>query len=84
MDMKTKLFFSIYPFLILILALNSIQSKDKEFLPACFDAPLWVYSDQKRAYYRQDWCKTSKIPVYWEAIPVFNPVTKNEKFLSFR
>lgn len=82
--MKTKIFLATYPFLILILALNSIQSKDKEFLPACFDAPIWLYSDQKKAYYRQDWCKTSKTPIYWEAIPVFNHVTKNEKFLSFR
>ena len=48
----------------------------KQIQPACFAAPLWVYSEEKRAYYRQDWCKTSKSPIYWEFIPYFDHDTK--------
>lgn len=85
--MKTKLFFSIYPFLVFFFALNSIQSAKKQTtkqaLPACFDGSLWLYSEEKKAYYRQDWCKTGKFPVYFESIPVLIRETKNEKFLSF-
>ncbi len=83
--MKTNLFF---PVLFFFLALNSIQGAKKQttkqVLPACFDGSLWLYSEEKKVYYRQDWCKTSKIPVYWESIPVFSRDTKNEKFLSLR
>lgn len=86
--MKTNLFFAIFPVLLFFGVLNSLhgvkRESRKQVLPACFNAPLWLYSEEKRAYYRQDWCKTGKIPVYWESIPVLIRETKNEKFLSLR
>jgi len=86
--MKTNLFFAIFPILVFFGALNTlhgVKSKSSRSIqPACFNAPLWVYNEEKRAYYRQDWCKTGKTPIYWKSIPVFVDDTKNEKFLSLR
>ena len=86
--MKTNLFFAIFPLLLFFGVLNTLHGTRKEsrkqILPACFPAPIWLYSEEKQAYYRQDWCKTSKTPIYWESIPVFKFDTKTEKFLSLR
>ena len=81
-------FYGIIPIIIFLLALNSLhgvkKQSSKSIQPACFSAPLWMYSEEKRAYYRQDWCKTGKTPIYWENIPVFEKEAKTEKFLSLR
>ncbi len=86
--MKTNLFFAIFPILIFFGALNTLHGHKKKSIqsvnPACFPGGLWLYSEEKRAYYRQDWCKTGKTPIYWESIPVFVDETKTEKFLSQR
>ena len=71
-------------FCFFLFSFVSIHSQSRQTKPACFDAPLWVYNEEKRAYYRQDWCKTSKAPIYFENIPFIERDKKNEKFLSQR
>ena len=86
--MKTNLFLAIFPIICFFCVLESLHGTRKgisrSIQPACFNAPLWVYNEEKRAYYRQDWCKTSKSPIYWESIPTLERDTKDEKFLSQR
>ncbi|MBK8393630.1 MAG: hypothetical protein IPL26_00045 [Leptospiraceae bacterium] len=88
MPNKTNLFFAIFPVIVFFGVLNTLHGTRKDskttIQPACFSAPLWVYNEEKRAYYRQDWCKTGKSPVYWENIPFPEKESKNEKFLCLR
>jgi len=82
---KLNNFYRIIPTLIFLLALNTFSEAKKEsalqhLKPGCYNAPIYIYDENLRKYYRQDWCKSSKQPVYFDAIPV--PTERGERRLS--
>lgn len=57
--------------LSLILTFNSIEGKNQRTTkPACFKAPYFVFDEERKQYYRQDWCYFGKEPIYFDFIPV--------------
>ncbi len=82
-----KLFNFAYSLLIVsifFLALNEIASAKKNSVksptPGCYNAPIFVYDEERKQYYRQDWCKSSKQPVYFDFLPV--PTEQGERRLA--
>lgn len=68
--------------LFFLLTLNSLEgNKSKPIKKGCFNAPIYVYDEELKKYYRQDWCKTSKEPVYFDSIPVPSNGERGENVL---
>lgn len=73
MDVKPfNILYALFITAIFLLTLNSIDGKKGTdvFKPACFKAPIFVYNEEKKKYYRQDWCFIGSEPVYFDSIPV--------------
>lgn len=75
---RDDIIYSIVFVLIFLLTLNRLEgvsekekkdSKSKSTI-GCYHAPIYVYDEEKKKYYRQDWCEYSNEPVYYDAIPV--------------
>ena len=70
---------------VFFLALNTFSEAKKESDQAkakgCYNAPIYVYDEERKQYYRQDWCKHSKQPVYFDAIPV--PTNGDRRITSY-
>ncbi len=83
-----KLFNFAYSLLItgfFLVTLNEIASAKKEpvsqqIKPGCYNAPIYIYDERIGKYYRQDWCKSGKQPVYFDSIPV--PTERGERRLA--
>ena len=73
---NTNKFYGLLIFTIFFLTLNEISSAKKNSVKSpthgCYNTP--------KKYYRQDWCKSGKQPVYFDAIPV--PTERGERRLA--
>ncbi|MBK8399497.1 MAG: hypothetical protein IPL26_30180 [Leptospiraceae bacterium] len=81
---NTNKFYGLLIFTIFFLTLNEISSAKKNSVKSpthgCYNTPIFVYDEERKKYYRQDWCKSGKQPVYFDAIPV--PTERGERRLA--
>lgn len=72
MENKFNFFYSLFITTIFLLTLNSLEGKKgtNVFKPACFNAPIYLYDERNKKYYRQDWCFIGDKPIYFDSIPV--------------
>lgn len=56
--------------LFAIASLSPLDSADNGKRKACFKAPIFVYDEEQKKYYRQDWCYIGKTIIYFDSIPV--------------
>lgn len=82
---STNKLYGLFLITVFLVTLNEIDSAKKQSLqskkPACFNAPIFVYDEERKKYYRQDWCKDGKKqPVYFDTIPI--PVQIIEKAIA--
>lgn len=66
--MKIKFFISFSLFLVALF--SPLDSADNGKRKACFKAPIFVYDEEQKKYYRQDWCYIGKTIIYFDSIPV--------------
>lgn len=66
---KDILNFLVVLVLFFIAIISISPARKKKVMPACFNAPLYLYNEELKMYYRQDWCKFGKEPIYYENIP---------------
>lgn len=71
MNSKLNHLHSIIITVFFLVTLNSLEgNKDKPVKKACFKAPIYVYDEEQKKYYRQDWCYLGKTIIYFDSIPV--------------
>lgn len=59
------------------------ESKDKPIKHGCYNAPIYIYDERIKKYYKQDWCKSAKQPVFYDSIPALPvPSERVERRLS--
>lgn len=75
---KHDIFYSILFVFIFLSLLTNIEGSKKDKLRqpkstiGCYHAPIYVYDEERKKFYRQDWCEYSTEPVYYDFIPVKN------------
>jgi hypothetical protein len=66
--MRAKFLISLILFAIALF--SPLDSADNGKRKACFKAPIFVYDEEQKKYYRQDWCHIGKTIIYFDSIPV--------------
>lgn len=83
-DKPFNFFYALFITVFFLCTLDEIASAKKEsasqqIKPGCYNAPIYIYDERINKYYRQDWCKHSKQPVYFDFIPVPSNGDKSKK-----
>lgn len=77
--------YSLFISSLFLIALNvfakaKAESESQQIKHGCYNAPIYIYDERIKKYYKQDWCKSAKQPVFYDSIPV--PSERVERRIS--